>query len=225
MVRIFLRDLGNAAADGAVRIARADDTAQSAVRRAGVAVRSGVRAARVRAGLHPRRHGAVSDVASGRRAAPPGDRDHLYLQRAAADGRRLRHLVGRHVGAGAADRVRTAAADAADRRRVPIGAGRIAAPRRAASAAVDRRRHRDHARGRPGRTARSTTRATARRRCSISGRRAGSCGRWRRASSRQQWAIAWLHMLWWLAIATRRRGRAVADAQLARRRLGACSHS
>ena len=67
------------------------------------------------------------------------------LLRAARHGRRVPHLVGRHRGAGPADRLGPAAADAADRRRVSRRAGRLATPRGAASAAVDRRRHRDHA--------------------------------------------------------------------------------
>ena len=63
LVRIFLRDLGKTAADGAVRIDGADHAAQSAIRRTRAAVRSGIRAAGLRAGLHPRRDRPVSDVA------------------------------------------------------------------------------------------------------------------------------------------------------------------
>ena len=153
LVCIFLCDLGDAVANGAVRIAGSDHPAQFAVRRARVVIRPGVRTRRVRAGLHPGCHGPLSAVARRRRLAPAGPRDHLHICRAAADGRRIRHLVGRHVRTGPADRLGPAVVDAADRRRISIRAGRIAAASRASPAVVDRRRHRDHARDRTGRPA------------------------------------------------------------------------
>ena len=86
-----------------------------------------------------------------------------------------------------------APAAAAHRRGVSCRTGGLGAPRRAAFAALGQHRHRHHAGRRAGRPAASTTRATARRRCSNSGRRAGSCGRWRRPSSAIRGTIALLH--------------------------------
>ena len=106
---------------------------------------------------------------------------------------------------------------------LPIAAAFRAAPagsraaRGAAPAAVDRRRHRGHAgvaqdgllisNGRDGTSA-----------CSSSGRRAGNCGRWRRASSATRRRPRWLHSIggW----RSRRRGRRCCR-ECARARAGA----
>ena len=155
-----------------------------------------------------------------RRAAPAGHRDHLYLRRAAADGRRIRHLVGRHLGAGPADRVGPAAVDAADRRRVPIRAGRIAAAGRAAPAAVDRRRHRDHARDRAGRPAHQQR---ARRHVGAARFLVAALGAVVAGAELHRPALDDRVAAHDVVAGDRRRrgGAAVEDAQLARRRVGA----
>ncbi len=117
-----------------------------------------------------------------------------------AHGRRLPHLVGRHAGAGAAARVGAAAAGAADRDGVPRGPGRFGAARGPAPVAVDQHRHRHHARDRAGRL---PDQQRPRRHLVAAGvlvAAMGAVDAGAHASSSAK-AIAWLHTLWWLAIA------------------------
>ena len=153
VVRVFLRHLGKGATHGALWLDDADLAAQRARGRARLALRSGIRLAGTGAGLHPRRHGPVAHVESRRRAAPAGGRDQGDLPRPAGHRRRVRHLVGRRVGAQPSDRVRTSAAAPAHRRGVSRRTGGLGAPRRAAPAPLGQHRHRHHPGGVAGRPA------------------------------------------------------------------------
>ena len=203
LVLFLLRDLGLAVAAGALWRAGADGALQPHVRRARVVLRSGVRAAAVRAGVRPGRHRPVGDVAERRR-------------RRAVMAIEIAVVFARHC---SARWVRSASGGAARRRpagrstsglwllALPMAIAFRAAPagqrpaRRAASAAVAEHRHRRLSCWSLSRAFSSPTAATARRACSSTFRRGGRRGPLAPSFIYHEPLTALAHTLAWLALA------------------------
>ena len=160
------------------------EVGEHAVRRPGPALRSGVRAAGLRAGLRAGRLRLLDDGPAARSPAAPRARDRPHRRRPAVHGGRVPHLVGRIGGAGASGGLGAAGAHAADGRADGIGAGlRDRGARRSTCSSGPASSSRSSSSA-PRRGCSSTTAATAPRRCSNGCRRDGRCGRCSRPSSR-----------------------------------------